>query len=96
MGEMQDIHWDKIEVVFEAMPPLEKLGKVHGLEQLVRQGNRVSFTLHGGFEALFKTLAGNRIVNFTSHEPSLEEVFLAYYREGEDSPAEPAAGAAPE
>ena len=63
---------------------------MHGLEQLVRTGNKVSFTLHGDFEGLFRALAGSRVVNFSSHEPSLEEVFLAYYREGQMPPAETA------
>jgi ABC-2 type transport system ATP-binding protein len=94
LEELHDIHFHKVEVLFDGAPPLEKLGKVHGLEQLVRQGNRVTFTLHGDFEGLFKALAGSKIVNFISHEPSLEEVFLAYYREGEQLPVE-TAGAAP-
>jgi ABC-type multidrug transport system ATPase subunit len=94
LEELRDIHFHKVEMVFESTPPLEKLGKVHGLEQLVRQGNRVSFTLHGDFEGLFKAVAGSRVVNLSSHEPSLEEVFLAYYREDEH-PAETAAAASP-
>jgi ABC-type multidrug transport system ATPase subunit len=81
LEELRDIHFHKVEMVFESLPPLEKLAKVHGLEQLVRQGNRVSFTLHGDFEGLFKAAAGSKVVNLSSHEPSLEEVFLAYYRE---------------
>jgi ABC-2 type transport system ATP-binding protein len=93
LEELHDIHFHKIEILFDGMPPLEKLGKVHGLEQLVRQGNRVSFTLHGDFEGLFRALAGTRVVNFSSHEPSLEEVFLAYYREDDKRPAESAAAA---
>ena len=93
LEELHDIHFHKVEVLFDGLPPLEKLGKVHGLEQLVRQGQRVSFTLHGDFEGLFKALAGSKIVNFSSHEPTLEEVFLAYYREGEQQPAEAAAAA---
>jgi len=95
LEELHDIHFHKIEILFDGMPPLEKLGKVHGLEQLVRQGNRVSFTLHGDFEGLFKALAGGKVVNFSSHEPSLEEVFLAYYREGAAATAEAAAAVAP-
>jgi ABC-2 type transport system ATP-binding protein len=96
LEELHDIHFHKIEILFDGMPPLEKLGKVHGLEQLVRQGNRVSFTLHGDFDGLFKALTGSKVVNFSSHEPSLEEVFLAYYREGAPGPAETAAPVAPD
>ena len=96
LEELRDIHFHKVEMVFESTPPLEKLGKVHGLEQLVRQGNRVSFTLHGDFEGLFKALTGSKVINFSSHEPSLEEVFLAYYREGAPATAETAAAAVPD
>ena len=36
-----------------------------------------------------KALAAGEVVNFISHEPSLEEVFLTYYREGSEvAPAE--------
>jgi ABC-type multidrug transport system ATPase subunit len=92
LEELRDIHFHKVEMVFESLPPLEKLAKLHGLEQLVRQGNRVSFTLHGDFEGLFKAVAGSKVVNLSSHEPSLEEVFLAYYRE-DQQPAATAAAA---
>jgi ABC-2 type transport system ATP-binding protein len=93
LEELHDIHFHKIEILFDGMAPLEKLGKVNGLEQLVRQGSRVSFTLHGDFDGLFKALAGSKVVNLSSHEPSLEEVFLAYYREGDKQPAETAGAA---
>jgi len=91
LEELRDIHFHKVEMVFESLPPLERLAKVHGLEQLVRQGNRVSFTLHGDFEGLFKAVAGSKVVNLSSHEPSLEEVFLAYYREDQQPAATAAA-----
>jgi ABC-2 type transport system ATP-binding protein len=94
LEELHDIHFHKVEIVFDGTPPLDKLGKVHGLEHLVRQGSRVSFTLHGDFEGLFRALAGSKVGNLSSHEPSLEEVFLAYYREDDQRPAE-TAGVAP-
>ena len=96
LEELHDIHFHKIEILFDGMPPLEKLGKVHGLELLVRQGSHVSFSLHGDFEGLFKALTGSKVINFSSHEPSLEEVFLAYYREGAPATAETAAAAVPD
>jgi len=91
LEELRDIHFHKVEMVFESLPPLERLAKVHGLEQLVRQGNRVSFPLHGDFEGLLKAVAGSKVVNLSSHEPSLEEVFLAYYREDQQPAATAAA-----
>ena len=81
LHELHDIHLHRIEIVFGGTPPLEKLRRVPGLEALVREGNRVTFTLRGDFEGLFGALAASPVVNLSSHEPSLEEVFLAYYRE---------------
>ena len=81
LHELHDIHLHRIEILFGGTPPLEKLRRVPGLEALVRQGNRVTFTLRGDFEGLFGALAASPVVNLSSHEPSLEEVFLAYYRE---------------
>ncbi len=83
LDELHDIHLHRIEVLFAGPPPLETLRRVPGLEALVRQGSRVTFTLRGDFEGLLGALAASRVVNLSSHEPSLEEVFLAYYRENE-------------
>ena len=41
--------------------------------------------MRGSFEPVADALAGHHVVNLASHEPSLEEVFLAYY---EDVPRE--------
>ena len=87
LDELHDIHLHRIEVLFDGPPPLEVLRRVPGLEGLVRQGSRVTFTLRGDFEGLLGTLARSRVVNLSSHEPSLEEVFLAYYREKEAAAA---------
>ena len=94
LEELHDIHFHTVEIVFDGPPPLEKLGRVPGLEKLVRQGTHVGFTLHGDFNGLFQALGGSKVVNLSSHEPTLEEVFLAYYREVDEHPVG-TAGAAP-
>ena len=47
LEELHDITFPKVEVLSEGLPPLEKLGKVPGLEQWVRSGNVGNCTLHG-------------------------------------------------
>ena len=81
LEELHDIHLHRIEILFDGTPPLETLRRVPGLEALVRQGSRVTFTLRGDFDGLLGALGTSRVVNLSSHEPSLEEVFLAHYRE---------------
>ena len=59
--------------------------KMPGVENVESNHHRVTFTIRGSFEPVADVLAGHRVVNLASHEPTLEEMFLAYY---EDQPAE--------
>src|SRR6202022_1917600 len=62
-----------------------KLVKVARLEDLHEiRVRRVGVEFAGGGPAVY-VLPAHHIVNLTSHEPTLEETFLAYY---EDQPAE--------
>jgi hypothetical protein len=36
--------------------------------------------LRGSFEPLMGAIAGQRVVSLVSREPTLEEIFLSYYR----------------
>ena len=51
--------------------------------------------MRGSVEPLLKVLAASHVRELLSHEPSLEELFLAYYEDGEAAwqPIEPAARA---
>ena len=40
----------------------------------------VRCAVEGSVDALIKAAAGHELVNLVSHEPDLEEIFLAYYR----------------
>ena len=41
----------------------------------------VTCTVRGSFDSLLRALSGAAVENLSSHEPSLEEIFLEYYRE---------------
>jgi ABC-2 type transport system ATP-binding protein len=56
------------------------IAHVPGLEQVQLDGARVSGLYRGTFDPLLAALAGQRVVSFVSREPSLEEIFLSYYR----------------
>jgi len=57
-----------------------------GVEDVVVEDNKVTCTVKGAFDPLLKALSGATVTNLVSHEPSLEELFLTYYRP--DAPAE--------
>jgi len=56
------------------------VARVPGLEQVQIEGARVSGLYRGAFDPLLAALSGQRVVSFVSREPSLEEIFLSYYR----------------
>ena len=50
--------------------------------------------MRGGFGPLLQVLGKGPVLNLVTHEPTLEEVFLAYFRdEPEKAPVAPGAAA---
>ena len=70
----------RVEIDFADQVPVDRLKRVEGLDQLVVTDHRATALLRGTFEPLMAAVAGTRVVGFTSREPSLEEIFLTYYR----------------
>jgi ABC-2 type transport system ATP-binding protein len=87
-ARLEDLHemfLRRVEVEFagDAQPQLFRA--LPGVENVESNHRRVSFTVRGSFEPVADVLAGHHVVNLASHEPTLEEMFLAYY---EDQPEE--------
>jgi ABC-2 type transport system ATP-binding protein len=78
--ELAGIRTHRIEIEFGDDPPVDGLRAVDGLEQVAVNDHRVTAMLRGSFDPLMTAIAGRRIVTFTSREPTLEEIFLSYYR----------------
>jgi ABC-2 type transport system ATP-binding protein len=93
MHELHEMRVHQVEIEFGGPVPLEGIRSAEGVEQVEAADHRVRCVVRGSFEPLMKALVNSDVVNLTSHEPSLEEVFLAYYRNGSESaPAEVEAG----
>lgn len=55
--------------------------RIEGIERVISSaGNMLSFMFSGNINELVSLLAGKKIVNLTIEEPSLEEIFMHYYR----------------
>ena len=74
------IRTHRVEVEFSGPPPAERLRAVPGLEQITVGDRHVSAMLRGSFEPLLAALCDQGVVSLTSREPTLEEIFLSYYR----------------
>jgi ABC-2 type transport system ATP-binding protein len=69
----------RLEIHFaQAVPPGAFAG-VSGVRDLTVEDSILRCTVMGSLDALVKAAAQFEVVNLISHEPSLEEIFLAYY-----------------
>jgi ABC-2 type transport system ATP-binding protein len=50
-----------------------------GVQDVVAQDGVVRCTVTGSLDAVIKAAAAHTVLNVVSHEPSLEEIFLAFY-----------------
>jgi ABC-2 type transport system ATP-binding protein len=92
------VHRVEIEFAADSINPEPAIRAADGVEGVVAGDHRLSCTVKGSFEPLHKALEGAKVTNLVSHEPSLEEIFLTFYREEvnedditEDALPEPAA-----
>jgi ABC-2 type transport system ATP-binding protein len=59
----------------------EEISTINGIEHIIaRLGNMISFMYSGDINELVSLLAGRKIVDLTIEEPSLEEIFMHYYK----------------
>jgi ABC-2 type transport system ATP-binding protein len=87
LDELHDIRFHQVEVEFAGAVPLEAIRGAHGVERVEAADHRVRFVVRGSFEPVMRALAGSQVVNLVTHEPSLEEVFLTFYRDAGEAGA---------
>ena len=66
-----------------------RLSGVPGLADVTVQGDRVSATLLGDVAPFVRAVASPELLDLTIEPASLEEAFLEYYADADDSPAAP-------
>jgi ABC-2 type transport system ATP-binding protein len=81
LDQLAGMRAHRIEIVFAGPPPIERIRAIPGLEQVAVDDHRVTGMLRGEFEPLLAALASSHVTKFESREPSLEEIFLGFYRE---------------
>jgi ABC-2 type transport system ATP-binding protein len=67
-----------LEITFAEEPP-QDLFALPGVNELRRDGKMVRVQARDSLDAIIKTIAAYRIVDLRTEQPSLEDVFLAYY-----------------
>jgi ABC-2 type transport system ATP-binding protein len=77
LDQLRRLSAHHVDVTFAGDPP--QLDGVPGVEVVETNHRRVRLRTQGSPDALVKALAAHEVVELTSREPSLEELFLAYY-----------------
>ncbi len=83
IGELRAKELRTLEIRFAEPVPAEAFAGVPGVREVELAGDLARVTVSGPMDALIKRIATFEVVDLTSHEPSLEEIFLAFYGKGE-------------
>ena len=70
----------QLEMHFAEPVPVEAFRGLPGVRDVKAENGVVHCTIEGSVDALIKAAAQLEVMNITSHEPDLEEIFLAYYK----------------
>src|SRR5438067_653882 len=89
LDELHHLRIHHVEIEFAGAPPLDAIKEAEGVTEVRADGSRIRCNVRGGFEPLLTAIAGRGVRNLVSEEPSLEELFLSYYRD--EPPLESAA-----
>ena len=88
VAEIKDIKRHEITITFASAVPADAFRSLSGVAQVdaMPGGNTLRLTVQGGADAVIKAAARYPVVTLTSHEPSLEEIFLRYYEADGQAP----------
>ena len=81
LEELHQIRMHRVEIEFAGEVPVEAIRRAAGVDGVTAENHGVRCFVRGSFEPLMTAIAGARVVNLSSHEPSLEDTFLEYYVE---------------
>jgi ABC-2 type transport system ATP-binding protein len=79
LAELRHLHATTVEATYEGTPPV--LEGVPGVEDVIVADGSIRLQVHGSTDPLLKALAAAQVTTLQMREPSLEELFHAYYDE---------------
>jgi len=79
--ELKDIKRYEVTITFAQPVAAEAFKTLAGVEQVetLADGRTLRLVVSGTLDAVVKTAAQHAVIAMTSHEPSLEDIFLRYY-----------------
>ena len=71
----------KYEITFDNAPKISEFKNVKNISNLELQGNTITLNIKGTIDNLLKVISKFTVLNLRIIEPSLEEIFLTFYKE---------------
>ncbi|MBT8208697.1 MAG: ABC transporter ATP-binding protein [Acidimicrobiia bacterium] len=71
----------RVELMFDTPVAAGIFEAVTGVKDVVAQGNHVTMSFDGPIETLLSAASGHTLVDISTQEADLEEIFLTYYRD---------------
>lgn len=83
VAALKDIKRHDVTITFVGDAPLDAFKTLPGVDQAeaLADGHSLRLAVSGGLDDVIKAAAQHPVVNLTSQEPSLEEIFLRYYED---------------
>ncbi len=90
VAELKDIKRYEITITFANAVPAEEFKQLPGVAKVeaLPDAFALRLTMQGEADAVIKAAAQHAVVTLTSHEPSLEDIFLRYYEGDGQAPKE--------
>jgi len=90
LAELKDIKRSIITITFARAVPAQAFAALSGVAEVetLADGQTLRLTMQGEADAVVKAAAQHPVVSLTSHEPSLEDVFLRFYEGDVQTPRE--------
>jgi beta-exotoxin I transport system ATP-binding protein len=83
IGELKASALRRIEIHFDRPVDPASFASLASVVGVEAQGNALLLSIHGPVDEVIKEAARHTVVSIASHEPSLEEIFLHIYRDGD-------------
>ncbi|HEU5200456.1 MAG TPA: ABC transporter ATP-binding protein [Ktedonobacterales bacterium] len=82
VAELKDIKRHEVTITFTNSVPVESFKALEGVESVetLADGHALRLAVSGGLDSVVKAAAQYPVITLTSHEPSLEDIFLRYYQ----------------
>jgi ABC-2 type transport system ATP-binding protein len=79
IGELKAKARRRIEFHFDAPVPAAVFASLPGVKDVTAHGDSVLLSVEGSVDAVIKAAAAFHVVSIQTHEPNLEEAFLAFF-----------------